>query len=227
MKPVLYKYFDFSENFKKSLRNGYLWFSRPTEFNDPFEFKLQVDEDLGDSDILEYFNLYKKLSVTSSSSKKVDFNKVLLKYKTDPKKFTEFYLAPFAEYIRNFGVCCFSSINDNILMWSHYANSHRGLVIEFDPKQLYESIYELNDSAQITTIRTVTYSNKFPLIKISSSLEKTSLEIEKAVITKSKDWRYEKEMRIISQKSGKHLINRNCIKRIYLDINFQRKIKEN
>lgn len=34
-------------------------------------------------------------------------------------------------------MACLTEENDNILMWSHYADSHKGFVIEYDTKSLY------------------------------------------------------------------------------------------
>lgn len=36
------------------------------------------------------------------------------------------------KFLKNSYVTCFSSTNENQLMWSHYASSHRGICLEFD-----------------------------------------------------------------------------------------------
>lgn len=36
------------------------------------------------------------------------------------------------ELSKTAGIVCFSATNDNILMWSHYADQHNGVVIGFD-----------------------------------------------------------------------------------------------
>lgn len=36
------------------------------------------------------------------------------------------------ENTKEFGICCFSKSNDNIHMWSHYADSHKGICVEYD-----------------------------------------------------------------------------------------------
>ncbi len=35
------------------------------------------------------------------------------------------------------GILCFTEKNDNLLMWSHYANSHKGFVLEFYPEHQF------------------------------------------------------------------------------------------
>lgn len=38
---------------------------------------------------------------------------------------------------RNLSICCFSEIRDSMLMWTHYADQHRGCCIEFDVRGLF------------------------------------------------------------------------------------------
>lgn len=37
-----------------------------------------------------------------------------------------------SQIINNSAVACFTTRNDNFLMWSHYASSHKGICLEFD-----------------------------------------------------------------------------------------------
>ena len=52
---------------------------------------------------------------------------------------------------------CFSKRNDSILMWSHYADSHKGVCFEFD----YESPYFYD----------VLYENKIPEFDVMAGLK--------------------------------------------------------
>jgi hypothetical protein len=38
------------------------------------------------------------------------------------------------EMKKTYRVLCLSAVRDNILMWSHYADEHRGAILEFQPK---------------------------------------------------------------------------------------------
>lgn len=92
------------------------------------------------------------------------------------------------------GVYCLSEINDNILMWSHYASNHTGFCIEFErtkendlkPESCVPIIYPDDDS--------------IPVIE-NEELE-SSKTFAKIATTKSKLWSYEKEWRIISREIG-------------------------
>jgi hypothetical protein len=38
---------------------------------------------------------------------------------------------------RNLSICCFSETRDSMLMWTHYADQHRGCCLEFDIRHLF------------------------------------------------------------------------------------------
>lgn len=100
-------------------------------------------------------------------------------------------------------VLCLAEKNDNLLMWSHYADSHTGVVAGI-------KCVEEDDSAWLAAQR-VEYQEHFPTITVDEFIE-TSLGISekkleeialrKFVTTKSRDWEYEKEWRVVS-----HLID--------------------
>ncbi|HEX9883282.1 MAG TPA: DUF2971 domain-containing protein, partial [Desulfobaccales bacterium] len=78
-----------------------------------------------------------------------------------------------------------------ILMWSHYANGHRGVCLQFDP---------INDALLANRMLfgqalKVIYSEKRPVLNIID-IGKPK-EYQKALLTKSNHWDYEKEWRII------------------------------
>lgn len=95
--------------------------------------------------------------------------------------------------INRIGVVCYTETNSNILMWSHYANSHKGLCFEFD-------------SNQNPVKRWKNY--KFHPINYSDSRKIDILEhgyVEsffKLLTTKSLHWEYEKEHRLITIKGS-------------------------
>ncbi|MBK7525892.1 MAG: DUF2971 domain-containing protein [Saprospiraceae bacterium] len=53
------------------------------------------------------------------------------------------------------GVCSFTTNNNNILMWSHYANNHKGICLEF---------ITLNERLLSEMLHPIIYTNKKPII---------------------------------------------------------------
>lgn len=223
----IYKYYRFDYNFEDSIQNSYLWFSEAKNFNDPFEFSLQGPKDLTDEEILEYYHLMKTLG-----GSKIDeilqghVDAFIFAFRHNPEKFLDYYLIPFKKRIEKFGICCFSEKYDENLMWSHYSDSHRGIVIKFDMEKLDKSIYYDNELVSMTVIDSVNYLNSFPLIKLSSDLQKAADSIKKILFTKSLKWKYEKEVRILSTQIGRNYFDIDCIEEIILGLNILRKDEE-
>lgn len=78
---------------------------------------------------------------------------------------------------------------DDILMWSHYTDGHKGLCLEFDPTK------EITLFGQALKVR---YSYDYPSVNIINIGEPE--EFRKALLTKSKHWEYEQEWRIVKPK---------------------------
>jgi len=72
---------------------------------------------------------------------------------------------------------CFSEYSDSIVMWSHYTYKHEGIVIEFD--------FSNNETLKSNLIKVV-YTNLY-----------NTDNYYYAMLTKSREWEYEQEWRII------------------------------
>lgn len=141
-------------------------------------------------------------------------------------------------------LCCYGKKNDSILMWSHYADSHKGVCIEFESyddiafsevkyskKRTKLDIYRLTQ-----IVLAFDYLGGKPEIKNQKILK----QLCKPLLTKSKDRRYEQEVRSIYYlkdnneriTTGKDndgndifLINPGTIKRYILDARFLKRTK--
>jgi len=90
---------------------------------------------------------------------------------------------------------CFATDWDNFAMWAHYSKfidgtgkntDHGGICIE----------YECDDSWRDINLHPITYSNDIPIIN-ALKVHKNELELVKASYTKTTEWSYENEWRII------------------------------
>ena len=87
------------------------------------------------------------------------------------------------------GVLCLSRKETSILMWGHYCDSHRGMVIGFDDSN------EMFKRA--SGLRPVNYEEKrveFDMTAARSSEETRALN-ERIIFTKNREWSYEEEVR--------------------------------
>jgi len=84
-----------------------------------------------------------------------------------------------------------SETSQNTVMWAHYTDKHKGIVIGID----FDKIFPNTNIVPGILMDPVNYSEKRPRINIL--LESVPDEGQKLFFTKSIDWRYEKEFRTI------------------------------
>ncbi|MCA9012022.1 MAG: DUF2971 domain-containing protein, partial [Planctomycetaceae bacterium] len=89
------------------------------------------------------------------------------------------------------GVACFSELPKHLLIWSHYADSHRGFCLEFATN------YPPFDGHLFR----VSYEAKMPTVSPSERDFGDIFELRRFLLTKAREWRYEKEWRIVSELS--------------------------
>lgn len=102
----------------------------------------------------------------------------------------------------------------NLLMWAHYAESHKGFCV------VYNNIIEdiLSNCKHCVCFKPICYNSIFP--EKEGGLE--GYEIT-PILTKSNQWKYEREVRFISRKKGKHELGKppkEVVKAIYLGCRF-------
>lgn len=144
---------------KQDIKNGRITLSNPYKFNDPMDPLLKV-----------WIKLQEKDS----------HNKI------DKKLFRAAKTA-----LKNLRICCLSNsseLSNNIpLMWSHYANSHKGIAIQYTINN--SAISKYNDSEHVLKLCRVAYRDH----KVMSDY----ITLDNALVAKSSCWEYEKEHRLI------------------------------
>jgi hypothetical protein len=143
-----------------------LYFSDPAQFNDPFEMTPAV--------------LPRKIFKSVSKAKKRVSEDVLNQiYQDTMKKFRDDQ----SKMISKFGVACLSESLDDIVMWSHYADQHKGICILFDTKFKF-----------FNGLRRVTYVPK----RLASPIKtkRNPDRLMQLMTTKLDLWSYEKEWRM-------------------------------
>ncbi|WP_232469477.1 DUF2971 domain-containing protein [Brachyspira pilosicoli] len=90
-------------------------------------------------------------------------------------------------------VACLTTHNDNTLMWSHYADKHKGICIEYDISQLQ------NNNNFI--LKKIDYNLSMLLFDLKNEILLDNNKSIKSIIdlftVKSKEWEYEDEYRIL------------------------------
>lgn len=178
---LLYKYRSLSDGSKKYtldiFRKCELYFSAPQNFNDPFDCKLSPiigsQKKFAEAMAKRQSLNYKKEDVVSS----LNANPGLLQNIKDAV----------GNVMNKHGICCFSKKNADLLMWSHYADSHTGICLGFDVKK---------DSGFFTFPINVNYQDAYPKIDISEE-GNYKVYVNTLMSTKYSEWSYEEEVRIM------------------------------
>ncbi|WP_432459496.1 DUF2971 domain-containing protein [Agarivorans sp. QJM3NY_25] len=212
-----YKFVSFER--KDILENGLIRFSPIGEFNDPFELE---------PTITPYSRKFVEHWYSSDGDlRSIDFNGEDYRFSSERSEQVGYYKELYKKEIGKYGVLSLSSnkeINQlhtvsvpskkdprtNILMWSHYADSHKGFVIEF-----------FSDFIDGIELKRVDYSNSRGYLTFEDVKENSFSHI---FYSKSSEWSYEQEYRAVlplkqayETKDGKyHLykIKKSCINSI-------------
>lgn len=130
----LYKYTPHNTEYKYDIiTKSQLWFSKIESFNDPIDSQLDYRQEYAQDEIKRYWENFPttKLGYT--------LEKTLIKY-GNSQAFVDQQNRIFSQQRSDMGVLCFSVNQKNILMWSHYANHHKGIVYEFKPNLFSNSL---------------------------------------------------------------------------------------
>lgn len=110
------------------------------------------------------------------------------------KEQTEEYARKFpSPFTKDAGVLSLTEKPDNLLMWAHYADSHRGFVVEFDGSH---NFFDFPNKPGEPAIQKVVYRER-KSIKHFSDLRSNEDVWINLFITKSKIWEYEQEWRLV------------------------------
>lgn len=217
-KQFLYKYTSL-DTAKKIFKNKALRWGSPSYFNDPFDTQIKLIFDISMSDykvaLLEEINKiytndhldsYNESKLIESlrylKSKNISFNIIkntILKGVGNFNQVIEIAQKKFTDLVNTYKILCLSEINDDLLMWAHYSDSHKGVVLRLNCKSEPDTVF-LN-------AKPIQYSNKMPIYANLSTWIKhitgqVRLDNNKyfndVIYTKSIDWQYEKEWRVVN-----------------------------
>lgn len=137
------------------------------------------------------------------------------------KSATQLYIEWINEVRESFGVYSMSFDVNNELLWSYYANEHKGFCIEYE----LELLRELPIPDSYANVIQMNYQDELPNLHF-----KFSDNIHEVVYImhgyKSKRWKHEREIRIISDKLGLVDIKERAVTGIYFGLRMPESDKE-
>ena len=206
---ILYKYYNVSEYSLKVLRDDKVFFSDPIkDFNDPFDCRLEIDFTGSLSDWQQSYAKFLSRQGISFTRDSLRRESKSLKKRMDKPKGRKEFLNDNAS--RN-GIFCLCEVVDDILMFSHYADGHKGYCVGFSSKRIKSML----DGDKAEGLMPVDYIDA--LNPPNWHFRDDHALIKWTYMTKSKKWEYEREWRCISEaKHGETTIPDQTVTEIVL-----------
>ncbi len=220
----IFKYRELNTCSLRNLQEDTVWLSDPSNFNDPYDCAHTMDQDalsrvLAKEYLPQFFKekglqdqLGKEVleKILQSDDSIISFMDAMLSKEPEEnregiksallaaqRKMNEDMVKDSSKKMSSaFKLCSFSERIDSMLMWSHYANYHKGFCIEYDIKSipygdfrarfLYPVIYSDNMVDATEHILNGIDHEGF-----------NNLYLNKAALVKATDWQYEREWRLL------------------------------
>jgi len=235
--PILYKYSSF-DNTIKIIESSKIKITKPSNFNDPFDCSIpNIDYSFKEIEthFISKINIFMKtMGQQNLNENKKEFNNLRDEIKMDFKNsfnkdfFNELLSIrkDWNSHIDNYKILCLSKSSKNILMWSHYAQEHNGIVLGFDfnkDKPIYKKLQPVKYDKELKI--TKDFFNKLFKDLINDSI-KSELSGKNIInenkfanvfvnhlfdylFIKNNVWNYEEEYRLITNASQGNFLDFN------------------
>jgi hypothetical protein len=187
------------------LGSGQLRLSPPNTFNDPFEFAVNINySSVTKEKLKRHMNKQEAFENWYQANRAgQDLEAARKYYDSNRDPIANDFMANLPQ---NMGreqdnacdkasqiwlVGCFSETPKSILMWSHYSNHHRGMVIEFETDNLHPNL--LRESFIIK----IKYTKTKPVFQYRFGMAGFEKQFLAMAGHKYLDWQYEQEWRIV------------------------------
>ncbi len=204
-KFIFFKFRAINKNIIDSLVKGTIYFALPSRLNDPFDCQIDIKKSA-------------EHAMSLLSGTKCEILKKI-------SKIGEGYFDEIQRRMKKVGICSFSSKLEEPLLWSHYADEHRGICLTYQ----FPEEFLVDRSNKIVGVSQTEYG-KNPLTewfienvpdKYGTNFEDhfTTELLKKVLIIKSESWEYEEESRIIREEKGNFLISKEFLKQVCFGLN--------
>ena len=184
---IFFKYRAINANTLYSLQSSQVWFANRSQLNDPFDCNPEIIKDISDNNVDEILDSFGFSLVGSARHK-------------EKIEWLENFLL---KYIDQAGVYCVTRNPSNELMWAHYGDGHRGIVIGHKVRKEYIN----NREYPHRTPQPVKYDGRGKArmsdlytsrLKKEGADEAFSRMIQEVYFSKTNAWSYEEEYRFLS-----------------------------
>lgn len=119
---------------------------------------------------------------------------------------------------RRTGICSFTEVYDNELMWAHYADRFRGICVGYRVSGLLE---RLGDDVSFVRMY---YNEQVP--RLQSTSAPPDLLARRVLSFKNHRWSYEREWRMFADEGRAEYGGTQCVSHVYLGSQIQRRHRD-
>jgi len=180
---TIFKYYPDKLERLADIKANKMWYSAPIAFNDVFDCDIAIDEKgIFDNALLMCPD---KRGIRKGSPKWKELRSTI-------HQAIRSFRSTWETLRTQTGISCFSESEKSHLMWAHYANNHRGMCVEYD-------LLKVNKQLRFTPVPVIYSVDRVCFRSINmDSIDRDSLSVFiESVSSKSPEWSYEKEWRII------------------------------
>lgn len=160
-----------------------LWLSSPVDFNDPFDMTAAIVFEGSEEERRAFIS--SKIDRLRPDVSKAARRRRVDELMRDPNGLETMLRESFRTNMAQVGVTCFTSKARDIVMWSHYAENHTGIALQFEPSR---------DVLNLASAVRVLYAKQYPVLNWFMEFQEG---IGHALRQKHEAWAYEGEFRCI------------------------------
>ena len=200
---LIYKYHKINQFAYDLLINHEIYFENPYKYNDPFDCNLTIDANNSPEQIKHYFKI---ANWRKSAENDPEIRQLIATNFTDQSAYKRKINAISKQVIGKLGLSCFGLTKDNLLMWAHYTQDHKGICFEFDYSR---------DNNFFRLMKKVIYDETYP---VYNYYEDKQNAVGQLMLHKSNHWQYEQEIRIIKKGQGLHSFNPLSLRKVFFGV---------
>ena len=188
----LYKYRANSARALEMLILRELYFAAPASLNDPYDCRIDI-----------------RASLAAAIDRATEANDAKLRSNFERLRKMEHVYEKMDADLGKLGVLSFGKRPDSVLMWSHYAENHKGFCVGFE---LSEKFMTHRNQEKIVGAIDVSYICENPYVDYFNEIVRAENPPEwddfwqsllsMGMVAKSKAWEYEEEVRVLRKSAG-------------------------
>jgi hypothetical protein len=182
-----YRYYRFDQFTERIFTKNEIYFQQPSKFNDLLDSRIAYTRGATIEEECKFLERNLPLAMPELTEREIN------QISKDPSKVEKFFYDFCKKQDKRrdeLGVYCLTTLRDNILMWAHYSDYHKGFCLEFDGKdEFFQKALPITYLKELPTFNI--WDNKI------GNFHKYTEELADLLLIKAEDWKYENEWRIV------------------------------